>query len=347
LIGRMPRLLDMASRTFHEVVGALELIPAKHTLDNEGVIFYDVGSVGVRYFHSGYHTNYDGVLDWHTGVAMLDVEDRADQVVDLDRAALFAPLCKTLGRTPTNYAADGPTYFPFHYEQPYGLAENDDRRTLTLQRCGHVRGLVLSRQAVRDVQLGAAVATWVAPAGNVPKVNAFAYLQTCGARLEWRGGRWLRAAHVRDAVVLSEAPSEQGPWTLRRIPFAGACHRVNRAWIVGFGGEPYAVPVSARRATLRLPSKGAWATHLHTVGWTASRFALHGQTELPLRFGTPIRSVRWRLGGGPWHTAVTGATWTLSIPHLTQSRMLDFAVRFPQGGAASFRVRLDPSPPRR
>jgi len=337
-----PRLLDVETRALHEPAGARAVLEdaADDAFGNVGIAFEDVGVAGLSYFHAAYHGDYVGLLDWHTGDRI--GEGRADQAIDLDRTGLYAPLCNPLRRVATNDETDGPAFYPYAYEAPYGLASRgqlDVRSgspTLTLQRCGGRRQLVLDTGDPQDAQLRAGVATWTSA------YAPHAYLTACGVELVWRGARFVNAAHTREDIVVSRADRSPGPWRIELLDISDLCRRTHAAWTLTASAGHGSVRAQAQAATLSLPSlDGAVATFRPLVAPATPRLAPTREGIIRLRPDGAARALSWRLGTGVWHRSrAHGDAWRIAVGRLSGPRTLTVHVRFRQGGAARFAVRL-------
>jgi hypothetical protein len=343
--GGKPLLLDLATRALREVAGAAALIATNRLSPYGWTTFNDVGAYGVGFHVGAYHGSNDGALNWQTGVRSYGVGGAPARALDLDSPELSTPLCSPLQRVATRYETDGPEFYPYAFEAPYGVAKIDRdavpalAATLTLERCGSARRLILSRDDVRDLQLKQGIISW-----DVGVYAGYAYLTGCDAQIRWGTEGAVRVAHLVDAVVLSEAASASGPWHIRRVGIAGICGQVRDAWTLTTANGMRTARASATvAATLRLHDGDATATLRARPRGAVVSLRVQLGTSLRLYPGVAADDMRWKLAAHRWRALDrTSGAWRLPVPPLAAPRTLIVGVRFRQGGSARFALRLVP-----
>ncbi|HEV7774712.1 MAG TPA: hypothetical protein VGO48_15635 [Conexibacter sp.] len=328
---------------FREASGGLEAGPGA---------FLDVGWFGLR-FSAGYYKEhvFSTVLDLRTG-ARVDDREEASSIVNLDSPELREPLCSPLRRVPYDLPpgifGSTRTFNPQWYDHNR-VVQWGPGTSLSVQRCSSRRKLILQargRGAPRfdDVNLGGSIVTWTIPSGNEQAETLRAFLSECGVRVEWRIPQDAQVEPISEALVVNTPLGTAGPWQIRHVSLRGVCTRIRRAWGVEL---PNGSRVQARSATFSLPERAAEAVELEPLSFGVSRAVVRPGADLPLKFHSGARAVRWRLGGGAWERAVLparehGLGATLHLPLLSGPCRLTLDVRFRQGGAAHFALRLVP-----
>jgi hypothetical protein len=140
----------------------------------------------------------------------------ANELPDLDSAALWRPMCAPLTRTPASEPVEQQSYLPYAYSPPLGLGYRAyDLRPLRVDRCGRERPLRLSRcrDACVAVRLGAGAVAW-REHGRIRL-----YRGAGGARAEWRARAFGRRAEPlptrAHVVVLAGAFGAYAVWSVR------------------------------------------------------------------------------------------------------------------------------------
>lgn len=167
-----------------------------------------------------------------------------------------------------------------------------------------------------------------------------AELTGCGATLSWSGispdSRWQAVA---DGVAIADRATADGPVAIRYRSFADVCTRIAARWrlTVRADGVRTAVrPVTAQGHDRVTGAAIAWRPH----GPESARRAFRVR-HAAIVLGARARSVRWRLDGGRWHTALGAASrWRLDGVVPRRTGQLRLAVRFGDGGEGRYRVRL-------
>ncbi len=207
------------------------------------------------------------------------------------------------------------------------------------------RTLVLSPAETVDREVefadpGGPLATWGARPVGAASMRAYAYVKRCGVRFEWRTSATTQAVPIGESLVVSESIAEGGPYTLRRVDFAGACSRAARAWKLSLTVGGRRVGVAPRTASTRDQATGTTMRQL-TAPPRVARLAIRGSSSATVRLGAPATSVRWRTGASEWRAARGGErTWTLETRRpLKSSAKLQLRVHF-AAGRAEYAVRL-------
>lgn len=128
-----------------------------------------IGRQWLRFGYRAYHSTGIVYFNRQTGQRLDEYSKpgRADQVPDLDKGALYAPLCSPLRRRAAENddpSENLPLWIPYQYRRPYGLTT--DRRpkmgSLRLDRCGSARSTELERCLPRcgSAQLGRRAVVW-------------------------------------------------------------------------------------------------------------------------------------------------------------------------------------------
>lgn len=351
----VPRLLDISTRTVHVPPGADQAIAAAETEPLGYGYASAIGTYGLLiktpYYHGG---DPSVVLDWHTGASFYSPPNPT-QIRDLDKPSMITSLCAPLQLMPSDEPGpiDTVPFDPYLYEPPFGVIYGT-QTSLSIQRCGSARKLVLQptqdgAMEATDIELAAGFVSWiVGDAGG----SLYAYLPACHVRLAWRDVPWVDGnynltQHLDGAMLVARPRDPEnvwppaGPWTIWRIPIAGACTRTARALTAQvFAGGSRAQAAWSSGSVRDVPS-GADATLLGMPRAPIPRLQARVGAHLGILLGTPSRRLRWRVGGGPWHSASGHAkTWSLRVPPSRTSHTLAIEAAFTRGGSARFAITL-------
>lgn len=307
-----PLLLDLTTAVWHEPPGAARVLEQAREGGEQAAAFTEVGSHWLGGAISD-HFVHPLWLEWHSGV-FRDEEGDAAHVPDLDAEDLYVPLCRPLWRPPAGDQGEA-RWDPFPYRRPYALVEGEVRR------CGAARDVRLPG-AGDDAQLGVGSVSWIA--GDAVRVAEL----WCGVRYGWtvpnavaamRAGPWL---YVAQATGSLDAPR----YRVRRVALPW-CPVIT---------HPRAVRVRSGGA-LRIPRLTTWSTSL-TEGSPRLLPSFDPRPRpLVLRPGATVdvraycvpRTVRWRIGAGPWRAAreVAFRTWRFRAPASLAADELSLGVR--------------------
>jgi hypothetical protein len=345
-------LLDIASRTLHDVPGARAALQAAeaHTLGSGA--FTDVGAYGLRFESTAYHEGTSiATLDSRTGV-LSPAPETETTTQNLYEPNFVTRLCAPLKRSrpsgpfaEVSYDPVWPGVLDAVFERP-GVG-------LTLEECDsgktHVLWSTKTHPApIADVQRAAYMVTWVVP--RTPDrvalgVRLHAYLN-CGIGVYWKLAPYARTAIVRSGLFVSEAQRTDGPWDIRRIPTRDICTKTGQAWAMALDDGRRLAGVSPRAATLRLPGVGTVARLQVRDDVYPVSATMRPSGTLRIEPGTRprlVQSVRCRVGNGAWTNAVRRRLdWRLALPFVTKPYPLALEVRYRDGGRARYRVRVAP-----
>jgi hypothetical protein len=341
-----PRLLDVATRAVHEPVGTAAMIDDWDSATFGSVHFGGIGSAGIGWDGYAYHGGGSGALDPRTG-AVVGEPQVANEVTDLNAPGLVTTLCAPIVRKPYEYADEGsgePSFDPLQYEAPYALQDGPEP-SLTLQRCGSTRAIVLAATTPHGVpqeraaELAAGFVSWAGAApGDLP---LYVYEPACSVKLRWLVSSNTSVGHLTGGIVVSETFSGGGStWRVRRISLDGTCRRVTAAARVGVSSDGRRTTSTARSGTIMDAPSGATAT-MPAPTSAVPRIALRAGRFLTLATGASARGVRWKLGDGRWRSATGRKTsWRLRVPRSRAAHTLTLSLRFTAGGSARFDLRV-------
>jgi hypothetical protein len=351
-------LLDIASRTLHDVPGARAALQAADARTLGSGAFTDVGAYGLRFESTAYHEGTSiATLDWRTG-GLSPAPETETTTQNLYDPSFVTRLCAPLKRARrTGLLAEGP-YDPVW---PGVLNAVFERRGvgLTIEECDSGKTHVLwsvrkHATPIADVQRAAYMVTWVVP--RTPDrislgVRLHAYLPNCGVDLDWKLAPYARTAIVRSGLFVSEAQQPDGPWDIRRIPTRDICTKTGQAWGMALDDGRRLAGISPQSATLRLPGAGTVARLQVQDGVWPTGATMRPSGPLRIEPGTLphlVRSVRARIGDGAWKEAIRRPlSWALPLPSVSKPYTLALEVRYRDGGRARYRVRIAPPHARR
>jgi hypothetical protein len=349
-----PLLLDVATRTVQEPVGAAKAIADAENDPTGGYAgALDVGAYGLLLATPAYHAaDAQEVLDWHTG-ATTSAYPPATAVLDLDSPTMSMPLCAPLTRKPydTPLTFDTPPFDPYRYEAPYGVLDGP-RTSLTLEQCGSTRTLVLQpwrrfHPRALQIELASGFVSWVLNDGQ--RASLYAYLPACHLRLQWAVRSWpssvpsisaVRTGHVAHGVILSEASS--AGWTIRRLLIGTVCDWAPRAVRLGlFSADRTVASVMPHDGSVPLDHVDALASIFGTRAPPIPLVRLRAGARLDASVGAAVRRAHWRVGAGSWHIA-RGKRWSasLTVPGIRVPQPLTIVLDFRAGGSARYLIRV-------
>lgn len=348
--------LDVGARTLVPLPGAQRAIDEANARTLGYGSFTDIGAYGARFEAFAYHEGTRvSTLDWRTG-ELTPSPETSRTTQDLDARDFTATLCRPLTRPPHPTDLLNPELYDMVWPGVLDAVFLRRGTGLTIERCDSRRRRVLwpvgryGTTNVVEVRYEAGFVTWVVPRSPdlVGRgVRLHAYLPGC-ASLEWNLAPYAHAAHLRPGLVLSESAMPDGPWTIRRIWLRDVCSRTTWAWHLAVDDGERLGGVDPRSATLALPQQGTVARS-DPAPFRPMLDTFHPRGALRLEVSTLsgiVRSVRARLGDGPWRRPVERRLdWRLSLPPVAAPTPLLIEVRYRPGGSARYVLRV--APPRR
>lgn len=348
-----PRLLDLSTHATRVPVGAREALAQALGQTLGFARFEGVGTTGLLFSSICYHCGESvRAIDWRTG-ATVGTPSEPTQLLDLDSTSLVTTLCSPLRQSPWDLPQRGidpwPEFDPFLYASPYGLTWGP-RSPPTLETCGTEHALALDARPrhvrfLADVQLTRSVASWVVVRRADLPASLRVYRPSCGVRFERSvafaqpGEAYGHVALASDALFVSE-PLEGHRWRIRQLSLDGLCERAVRAWTLRVAnGRRHLALVARPQARVRLRDRGWLATRIAVPGSTP-RLAVRPGTPLRVAGAEPLRSLRWRIGGGAWTRGAPGAG--IALGRFDRDARLRIQVRYASGRSARFALKLQP-----
>ncbi|HST38252.1 MAG TPA: hypothetical protein VLK58_02020 [Conexibacter sp.] len=339
--GRQPGLLmlDLERRTWSAVAGfdALRTRYAEPQYESGRFMWFSLEAIGTTWLQLravGYHWADDLWLNWRTGE--LGPQPTETTATDLDAASLNVPLCAPLRRTPQNGEAHEalPAFDALLFDGRDAVTTGN-QTPVTLLRCGSARRLVLAPDAEGDLgqslTFGSGVVSWFRWGGRGSE--RYLYAPRCGVRLSWTAdvSSWVHSS----GALYRGATLPDGTHRIDRLALPGcAATKAPAGLRVSGGGRTAAGQLVAGRWS---SVAGSRAELLVRPTGAAPQLRTPRGSTLTLRYATASRAVRWRVGGGAWHTARrTGGRWRLPAPRGT----VTIATTLRNGGATTHRLTI-------